>query len=109
MVTVDEIFSGIAAVDPVVEGEVGAIRATILPEGNINNSTFNDQSFTIENIGDKRIAAIYIDITDAVLEDAVFDPTGEAGDTASRGLQYSNTGSSGAIEPTTVTAPFYGT
>ncbi|MEM0980691.1 MAG: hypothetical protein AAGH78_10495, partial [Cyanobacteria bacterium P01_H01_bin.58] len=102
-------FSGIAPVDDVVDGQIGAVKVTVLPGSGINKSTFNDQSFTVENIGDKRIAAIYIDITDAVLKDAVFDPTGEAGDTASRGLTYSSTGSTGAIEyALRDTAPFFG-
>ena len=102
-------FNGITPVDPVVGGLIGAIKIAVLPGAGINKSTFNDQSFTIENIGDKRIAAIYIDITDAVLADAVFDPTGEAGDNAARGLTYSSTGSTGAIEyPLRDATPFFG-
>ncbi|MEO0803660.1 MAG: DUF4347 domain-containing protein, partial [Cyanobacteria bacterium J06642_2] len=108
--SVDEAFAGIEPIDSVVPGQTGEIKVTVKPGGNVQSSTYNDKSFTVENTGDKRIAAIYFDITDALFPDTVFDPLGLAGDTAFRGLKYNSTGGSGAVESdgADVLVPFYG-
>ncbi|MEO1133340.1 MAG: DUF4347 domain-containing protein, partial [Cyanobacteria bacterium J06639_1] len=107
---VDEAFSGIAPVDLVVPGEVGAVKITVKAGGNVQSSTFNNKSFVVENVGDKRVAAIYVDISNALFPDTVFDPVGLAGDSAFRGLQFNSTGGTGAFEPGNGQAllPFYG-
>ncbi|MEL6382090.1 MAG: DUF4347 domain-containing protein, partial [Cyanobacteria bacterium J06626_18] len=107
---VDEAFAGIAPVDPEDPTRTGALKVTVKPGGNLQSSTFNKGSFTVENTGDKRIAAIYFDITDAIIPDAVFDPVGLAGDSAFRGLSFKSTGGTGAFEPGNGEAlvPFFG-
>ena len=109
--TVEQAFNGITPVDPVDPNQTGAVQITVKPGANIQTSTFNDKSFTVENTGDKRIAAIYIDLTDALFPDTVYDPIGIAGDSAFRGLTFNSTGGTGAFEPSgaDVLAPFFGT
>ena len=102
-------FQDITPVDPVVAGQVGAAKITI--HKNINNvqvSTYGTNSFNVENTGDKRIAAVYFDITDAIFKDMVFDPLGLAGDSVARSLTFGSVGNTGAIQPSSATAPFYG-
>ena len=105
-------FTGIDPVDPVVDGQIGGVKITIKLGSNIKSSTYNDKSFIVENIGDKRIAAIYFDITDTLFRDTVFDPIGQAGDNGPvRGLKFSSIGGTGAFEPGSkeeVLVPFYG-
>ncbi|EDX86073.1 Carbohydrate binding module (family 6) [Synechococcus sp. PCC 7335] len=104
-------FSGITPVDSIDPNQTGSAKISILPDSGIQKSSFGTQSFTVENTGSKRIAAIYFDVTEALYLDTVFDPVGLAGDSASRGLEYSSTGNTGAIEPSAgdKLAPFYGT
>ncbi|MEM9451217.1 MAG: DUF4347 domain-containing protein, partial [Cyanobacteria bacterium P01_E01_bin.6] len=109
-ILVTDPFTGISPVDPLNPSLNGQARFTIKQGGKINSSTFKNDSFTIENTGDKRIAAVYFDITDALFPDTVFDPEGLAGDSASRGLTFSNTGGTGAFEPSPQEKlePFFG-
>lgn len=109
-------FAGITPVDVVVSGEVGSAEITITGGiGNVQKSNFGIDSFRVTNTGDKRIAAIYFDVTKALFPDTVFDPQGIAGDTAARGLLFGDTGTSGVNEPDSgkndpgVTDPFLGT
>lgn len=60
-------------------------------------SNFGDNSFQITNLGDKNIARIDIDVTNALYGDSVFDPFGQAGDTASKALTIDNQGGTGVI------------
>ncbi|MEB3214331.1 MAG: Calx-beta domain-containing protein, partial [Leptolyngbyaceae bacterium] len=108
-------FSNIEPVDPVVENQIGSAIVTITKNsGNVQESNFEPGSFQVTNTGDKRIAAIYIDVTEALFPDTVFDPQGLAGDTVARGLVFKDTGFSGAYEPAfnkndpNVIEPFYG-
>ena len=106
-------FSGINPVDPVVAEQVGAAKIAVTPVTGIQVSNYGTNSFQVTNTGDKRIAAIYFDVTDALFQDVVFDPTGLAGDSASRGLLFGDTGFTGAIQPDLtdpieVLSPFFG-
>lgn len=107
-------FAPIAAVDPVVSDAIGAAQITITPRGKIQISNFGTNKFTVENVGEKRIAALYFDVSQALFPDIVFDPVGVAGDSVARGLAFSITGGSGVIEPgferddEDVLTPFYG-
>ncbi|MEL7331648.1 MAG: DUF4347 domain-containing protein, partial [Cyanobacteria bacterium J06560_2] len=107
---VNQAFSGITAVDTVDPNLSGAINITITPNSGIQKSNFSAKSFTINNTGDKRIAAIYIDVTDALFPDTVFDPVGLAGDSASRALKFEITGGTGVFVPTQAQElePFFG-
>ena len=109
-------FNGITAVDPVNPGDNGSVRIEITPAGNIQVSTFSKTAFNITNTGDKRIAAILFDITEAQLTDAVFDPLGVAGDSTgviNGGLNTNTTAGTGMVVPPQtdpeVLAPFLGT
>ncbi|WP_404789623.1 DUF4347 domain-containing protein [Altericista sp. CCNU0014] len=107
-----EAFAGIAPVDPIVAGQVGAVEVTITLNSGIQHSNYGTGSFQVKNIGNKRIAAVYFDVTDALFPDTVFDPVGLAGDTLFRGftLKNGNTGGTGVFVPGSadVLMPFYG-
>ncbi len=109
-ITDNSIFAGINPVDPIVNGQNGSAQITITSGKGIQISNFGTSSFQVENTGDKRIAAIYFDVTDALFPDTVFDPVGLAGDSTSRGLLFSDTGSTGVFQPNSqeVLVPFFG-
>ncbi len=54
----------------------------VTPFGNINASTYNDNSFRITNTatGGQRITSLTVDLGTTLLPDMVFDPDGKAGD-----------------------------
>jgi|GEM_PF-3202751 len=62
-------------------------------------SNFGDNSFKINNTGDKNIASVAIDVTNALYPDSVFDPFGLAGDTTSKKLSIDTNGGTGIIAP----------
>ncbi len=103
-----EPFAGIAPTDTYADGAVGSARITVTAGQEIEASTYDADSFVIQNDGDKRIAAVYFDLSTAMLTDAVFDPVGEAGDDVARGLTFGSTGNTGAIVPADVLEPFFG-
>lgn len=81
------------AVEPAPE--VGEAVLTINANSdNIQVSNFGNGSFTITNTGTKAIEFIEIDVADALLPDAVFDPYGVAGDSTGKALTL-NGGSDG--------------
>ncbi len=75
----------------------------INPDGNLNASTFNNNSFQITNNsqGDTQITSVSIDLSSGILPDMVFDPTGSGGDATSNCLTP-NTGATA----TGFSAPF---
>ena len=62
-------------------------------------SNFGSDSFQITNIGEKNIAQIEIDVTNALYPDSVFDPFGLAGDTTYKVLTIDADGGTGVIAP----------
>ncbi|MGV2826796.1 malectin domain-containing carbohydrate-binding protein [Myxosarcina sp. GI1(2024)] len=101
-------FMGIEPVDVESAEQIGAARITITPNSGIQKSNYRTDSFIVENTGNKKIAAVYFDVSNALFPDTVFDPVGHAGDSVSRGLSFSQTGGSGAIKPGSKLTPFYG-
>ncbi len=79
--------------------EIGAATLTITPNEDVQGSNFGSNSFRIENVGDKTIAKVEIDVTDALLRDAVFDPFGLAGDTVTKPLTINSAGNTGVAAP----------
>ena len=79
--------------------ETGAAALTITPNEDIQGSNYGSNSFRIENVGDKTIAKVEIDVTNALLRDAVFDPFGQAGDTVSKQLTINSAGNTGVVTP----------
>lgn len=66
---------------------------------NVQISNFGSNSFQIVNTGDKQIAQVEIDVTDALYPDTVFDPFGLAGDTVSKPLTIDTNGGTGIVAP----------
>ncbi|MEM6519088.1 MAG: malectin domain-containing carbohydrate-binding protein [Cyanobacteria bacterium P01_C01_bin.70] len=78
----------------------GAATLSInLNSNNVQISNFGNNSFQIENVGDKDITAVEIDVTNALYPDSVFDPFGLAGDTVSKALTINTAGGTGVIAP----------
>lgn len=66
---------------------------------NVQISNLGNNSFQVTNFGDKNIAKIDIDVTNALYPDSVFDPFGLAGDTTSRALRINSDGNTGVVAP----------
>ena len=66
---------------------------------NVQQSNFGSNSFQITNTGEKKIAQIDIDVTNALYPDTVFDPFGQAGDTISKPLKIDTDGGTGVVAP----------
>ena len=77
-------------------GNFGAVVLTII-DGvqDVQSSNFGGNSFQLTNTGNKEVAAVFIDIRDAVFGDMVFDNDGTGGDTTASTFQVdsgTNTG-----------------
>ncbi|MBE9636655.1 malectin domain-containing carbohydrate-binding protein [Salipiger mangrovisoli] len=78
----------------------GAVTLAITPNNdNVQKSNYDSGSFILTNVGDKVVTKVEIDVTNAVLTDAVFDPYGLAGDTVAKPLTINNAGSTGVVAP----------
>jgi hypothetical protein len=77
----------------------GSARLTITKNNNnVQISNFGWNSFELENTGQKRIAAAFIDVTASIFRDAVFDADGRGGDNVAKDLSIdSNGGNVGAV------------
>ncbi|MEO1792442.1 MAG: Calx-beta domain-containing protein, partial [Cyanobacteria bacterium J06629_19] len=79
---------------------VGAATFSInLNSNNVQTSNFADNSFVIENVGDKKITKVELDVTETLYPDSVFDPFGVAGDTVSKPLTINTNGGTGVVTP----------
>jgi hypothetical protein len=76
-----------------------AIFKITVDSDDITTSSFADNSFQIVNTGDKKIAQIDFDITNALLPDSIFDPLGLGGDEAFKGLTIDTDGVTGVVTP----------
>ena len=94
-------FKGIATPDAYAEGEIGRAVVKVTPgKDDVQASNYGNNSFTVENLGDKKIAAVYIDVSDALYPDTVFDPNGIAGDNIAKALRIdSGKDTTGAVVP----------
>ncbi|MBK8268208.1 MAG: choice-of-anchor D domain-containing protein [Planctomycetes bacterium] len=73
---------------------------TVDPGGTIgNSSTYTPGAFEIRNdsTGGKRIARVRFDLSTAILRDLVFDPNGDAGDTAFKVFSPNQQGGAGLV------------
>ncbi len=87
----------VATFDPDA-GLGGAAVLTINEDSDqIQISNFASDAFSITNTGTEAITFIEIDVTDAVLVDAVFDPFGLAGDGAAKPITISDAGGTGVV------------
>ena len=80
------------------DGTVGSAVLRIM-EGNndIEASNFGANSFQVENTGDKKISAVFIDVRGALYDDSVFDPDGQGGDSAAKAWAVNNDGGTGGF------------
>ena len=76
-----------------------AILTITLNANDIQISNFGNNSFQITNTGQKKIAQVEIDVTNALYPDTVFDPFGVAGDTVSKKLTINTNGGTGVDAP----------
>ncbi|MGD1859643.1 MAG: malectin domain-containing carbohydrate-binding protein [Leptolyngbyaceae cyanobacterium] len=79
-------------------GVVGSAELRIM-EGNngIQSSNFGNNSFQVVNTGGKNIAAIVVEVGDALYPDIVFDPDGAGGDSVGKALTINTQGGTGAF------------
>ena len=81
-------------------GQIGEAVLKITPDSNnVQISNFGANSFQITNTGNKTIAQVDIDVTNALYPDSVFDPFGLAGDSTSKPLTIDTNGNTGIIAP----------
>ncbi len=79
----------------------GAVTLAIRETSNdVQVSNFGVGSFVLTNVGDKVVTQVQIDVTNAVLTDAIFDPFGVAGDSVSKPITIDSNGGTGIIAPT---------
>jgi hypothetical protein len=100
--TAAEIFTAIGAETPDAPQPdlVGAGVLKITPgTSNVQISNYGNNSFTLQNTGNKKIAAILIDATGALYPDVVFDADGSGGDEVFKTWQVNSSGSTGVIAP----------
>ncbi len=77
---------------------VGSARLEVTPgNNNIQVSNFGMDSFKVTNTGDKKIAAVFIDVSSALYPDSVFDPDGAGGDNAFKNWGIDDAGGTGAF------------
>ncbi len=73
----------------------GAILKIMEGNNSVAASNFGANSFQVENIGSKKISALFIDVTGALYPDSVFDPDGLGGDNAAKAWAVNSAGSTG--------------
>ena len=80
--------------------QVGEAVLTVTADSNnVQISNFGNNSFVLTNTGEKTIASVELDVTNALYPDSVFDPFGLAGDTAARALTIDTPGGTGVLAP----------
>ena len=81
-----------------MEKEIEAILEITAGIDNVQISNFGTNSFVLQNSGQKRIAAVFIDVSTSIYQDVVFDDDGTGGDNVVKPLRYNNNGENvGAI------------
>ena len=72
-------------------GDGAAVLTVNFGGNNVGTSNFSFNSFQLENIGDKEIAGVFIDVSTALYADVNFDDeTGTGGDDVSKSLQIND-------------------
>ncbi|MEM9972689.1 MAG: malectin domain-containing carbohydrate-binding protein [Pseudomonadota bacterium] len=94
----DGIVQGVAVDSTNNGGSNGSVVLTIMDGNNtVDSSNFGDNSLQLTNTGDKEVAAVFIDIRNAVFGDMVFDNDGTGGDTASAIFEIDGDDGTGAF------------
>lgn len=76
-----------------------AVLEITVNNNDVQSSNYGNNSFQITNTGEKKIAQVDIDVTNALYPDSVFDPFGQAGDTVSKALTINTNGGTGVDTP----------
>jgi hypothetical protein len=77
-------------------GEVGsALLEVMTGQNNIQASNYGTNSFEVTNTGQKKIAALFINVENALYPDSVFDPDGLGGDNAAKAWAVNSDGNTG--------------
>lgn len=84
----DVITKGLVDVSDAPTGQGKAKLTMMLGETNVQASNFDWRSNQVDNIGDKRIAAVYIDLASAIFPDVVIDSDGSGGDDVAKPLSH---------------------
>jgi hypothetical protein len=74
---------------------------------NVQISNYGTSSFQFTNTGDKNIAKLVIDVSNALYPDSIFDPFGPAGDSVFKPLSIDTNGNTGVVA--TSAASYIGT
>ncbi|MGK7870610.1 hypothetical protein [Falsiroseomonas sp. E2-1-a20] len=91
---------GVTTTDTYATGTLGSAVLKILPGNNsIQTSNFGANSFQLENTGDKKIAAVFIDVRDALYPDMIFDDDGSGGDDVSKDFSFASGSDASALAP----------
>ncbi|NHN60177.1 MULTISPECIES: malectin domain-containing carbohydrate-binding protein [Halorussus] len=91
----------VAEVDGSADGPTDGEATIEIDDGEgIDATTWDAESFEIENTGDEPIETVTLNLSSAVLPDAVFDPDGTAGDQGAKGFILDDNGTSGTVDAT---------
>ena len=82
------IAQGLINVSDRPSGQGKAMLTMLKGENDVQMSNFGWRSSQIENLGDKRIAAVYIDLASAIFPDMVIDSDGRGGDDVAKPLSH---------------------
>ncbi|SHF48216.1 hypothetical protein SAMN02745148_02769, partial [Modicisalibacter ilicicola DSM 19980] len=101
LASAEQVFASAALETPdtYAAGAVGSAMVTVTPGSDVQESNYGSNSFQVTNTGDKKIAAIYFDVSTALYGDSVFDPDGRGGDTTFKAWDIDSAGGSGALSP----------
>ena len=92
--------NGVTTTDSYGAGAVGSAVLKILSgQENIQLSNFGAGSFQLENTGDKKIAAVFLDVRGAIYPDSVFDDDGSGGDAVARDFSFTGGSDASALAP----------
>ena len=83
-------FTWIVTEDPIIGNPEAFLQVT--PGSGLTSSTFTNGSFILTNTGTIDITSISIDMSTAIINDIVYDPTGTAGDAAAKCLEINSGG-----------------
>ncbi|TCU06814.1 malectin domain-containing carbohydrate-binding protein [Rhizobium sullae] len=102
---VDDIFAAqtdLVKNDTYSDTANGAAILKILPNiANVQTSNYGSNSFTLENVGDKKIVGLFVDVRSALYADSVFDADGSGGDQVTKDFAFQTDEGTGAILPST--------
>ena len=78
----------------------GSATVSVIKHNNdVQSSNYDNNSFVVTNTGDKAIAKVEIDTTNALYPDIVFDPFGKGGDTIAKPLTIGSNEGTGVVAP----------